>query len=294
MRVLITVCASSIGVMVVLPVYFIGSNYDVICKKNQKMCCLPLNCVSSPVSFIVRGCVFSVGIISLPDDFSVFNYHATYREIYKAGYRPPNCVSAPMSILGSTAFSTQKDYMVDGVFVPRLNQHTREGTAGWKMLQLPSLRKVAKDAESVMLNHLREHDRETFSKVLLFRVLVPNHLRICGTIFSSVALVGDLSDNHNHRHRDKGDLCTIFITLGKGIQGGSTLYWGGKHKGVGDRVSHSEKFCHGKFQVGPFDRVDHAGDHWIGPRGVICFYCNKKIYHHFLEHDNKVIAEILA
>ena len=248
----------------------------------------------SRYAFIVRGNVFSVGMIDLPDDFSVNNYDITYRNIYKTGYQPSNCVSAPMSILGSTAFSTHRDHMVDGIFVPRLNHRTREGTAGWKMLQLPSLRKVAKIAESEVLKHLRKHDRETFSKVLLSRLLVPDHLRICGTIFSSVALVGDLSDNHNHRHRDKGDLCSIFITLGKGIQGGSSLYWGGKHEGKGGIVLHREEFCHGKFQVGPFDKVDHAGENWTGPRGVMAFYMNKKIYYHFLERDNQILSSILA
>ena len=239
--------------------------------------------------FNVEGNVFNVGIMDLPKEFSVDEYAITYRDIFKNGYRPSNCNSAPMSILGSTAFSTCRSYMIDGVVVPRLNRFTRKGSRGWEMLQKPCLADVAKSAEKEVLNYLRKNDKKTLSKVLLFQHLVPEHLRICGTIFNSVALVGDLSDNHNHRHRDKMDMCSIFITLGKGINGGSTLYWGGKEN---DKVLHEEKFCHGKFQVGPFDKVDHAGSHWTGPRGVLSFYISKQIYNHFAVYDNKFMNEI--
>ena len=239
--------------------------------------------------FNVEGNVFNVGIMDLPNEFSENEYAIMYSNIFKNGYRPSNCNSAPMSILGSTAFCTRRDYMIDGVFVPRLNRCTQKGSKGWKMLQKPSLANVAKSAEKEVFEYLRNNDKETLSKVLLFQYLVPEYLRICGTIFNSVALVGDLSDNHNHRHRDKMDMCSIFITLGKGINGGSTLYWGSKEN---DEVLHEEKFCHGKFQVGPFDKVDHAGSHWTGPRGVLSFYISKQIYNHFMDHDNKFMNKI--
>ena len=239
--------------------------------------------------FNVEGNVFNVGIIDLPDGFSESKYAITYSNIFKNGYRPSSCKSAPMSILGSTAFPTGWSYMIDGVFVPRLNRFTRKGSKGWEMLQETSLVDVAKSAEKEVFKYLRDNDKETLSKVLLFQYLVPEYLRICGTIFNSVALVGDLSDNYNHRHRDRMDMCSIFITLGKGINGGSTLYWGSKENG---KVLHEENFCHGKFQVGPFDKVDHAGSHWTGPRGVLSFYISKQVYNHFMVHDNKFIDKL--
>ena len=240
---------------------------------------------SSRYAFNVEGNDFSVGMIDLPDDFSVDKYDKTYKKIYKAGYRPPCCRSAPMSILGSTVFNTLTKHRTEGVFVPRLNRFSREGTKGQGMLQLPSLTLVAQSAEQEVVKHLSNNDRETLSKALLFKLLAPDRFRVCGTFFNAVALVGDLSDNHNHRHRDKEDLCSIIVTLGKGISAGSTLYWGGSKED--DIVLHREEFCHGKFQVGPFDRVHHSGEFWTGPRGVLAFYLNKKMYQHFLEHGNK-------
>ena len=237
---------------------------------------------SSRCAFNVDGNVFSVGMIDLPHDFSEDNYVKTYLKICKSGYRPPNCKSAPMSILGSTVFNTLNKHRVEGVFVPRLNRFSRPGTNGWKMLKLPSLAQVAQRAEQEVINHLKKNDRETLQKALLFRLMAPEDFRVAGTFFNSVTLVGDLSDNHNHRHKDKHDLCSIIITLGKGVTAGSTLYWGGN-----DIVLHRENFLHGKFQVGPFDKVNHAGEAWNGPRGVLAFYLNKGIQQHFLQHGDR-------
>ena len=240
------------------------------------------NSPSSRCAFDVDGNVFSVGMIDLPDEFSEDDHVKTCLKIYNSGYRPPNCKSAPMSILGSTVFNTLTKHRVEGVFVPRLNRFSRQGTNGWKMLKLCSLAQVAQRAEQEVIKHLKKHDRETLQKALLFKEMAPDDFRVGGTLFNAVTLVGDLSDNHNHRHKDKHDLCSIIITLGKGVTGGSTLHWGGT-----DIILRREEFLHGKFQVGPFDKVNHAGDAWNGPRGVLAFYLNKGIQEHFFQHGDR-------
>ena len=50
-------------------------------------------------------------------------------------------------------------------------------------------------------------------------------------------------------------------------------------------------FKHGRFQVGPFDQVKHAGGFWSGPRGILSFYVNRAMYEHFLKHDNDLLLK---
>ena len=226
--------------------------------------------------------VFTIGMIDLPQDFTVENFQSVYKKIFTKGYRPP-CKSAPMSILGSTVFPTLQSYAIEGVYVPRLNKHSRVDSEGWQSLKLPSLVHVAKAAEKELIAHLRMHDKATLQKVLLFQHLVPDKFRVCGTVFNSVALVGNLENGENHKHRDEEDLCSIIITLGKDVSGGRTLYW------EGDKVIHAESFRHGKFQVGPFEKIFHSGERWTGPRGVLSFYINRKMYEHFWKHDNTLL-----
>ena len=96
---------------------------------------------------------------------------------------------------------------------------------GWQSLKLPSLVHVAKAAEKELIAHLRMHDKATLQKVLLFQHLVPDKFRVCGTVFNSVALVGNLENGENHKHRDEEDLCSIIITLGKDVSDVFCMPW---------------------------------------------------------------------
>ena len=124
------------------------------------------------------------------------------------------------------------------------------------------------------------------AKVLLFKELAPPELQLCGTIFHALALVGDLSNRHNHCHVDKHDLCSVIIMLGKGVTGGRTLYYD-----ENGQLVHHVPFKHGRFQAGPFDQVRHAGGSWSGPRGILSFYVNRAMYEHFLKHDNNLLLK---
>ena len=55
----------------------------------------------------------------------------------------------------------------------------------------------------------------------MFKEVVEEELRICGTIFIALALVGNLEDGHNHPHQDRKDLRSMVIVLGKELVGGA-------------------------------------------------------------------------
>ena len=48
---------------------------------------------------------------------------------------------------------------------------------------------------------------------------------------------------------------------------------------------HAVPFTHGQYQVGPFDKVVHAGEAWTGPRVVMSFYLNLPILKFFCQKN---------
>eukprot|EP01047_Picozoa_sp_COSAG01_P045682 COSAG01_NODE_4229_length_5223_cov_118.477752_2_plen_188_part_00 len=168
--------------------------------------------------------------------------------------------------------------------MPRPNKQSIPGMPGYAALQLPHVIALAQAAEAKMITYLRMHDTETLENVLWFKANVPSELRVCGTMFNAMTLVGDLRDGENHIHVDNNDLCSLIVMFGSGISGGNTLYYDGhKAKQPGNLV-HSEPFLHGKFQVGPFESKVHAGEHWTGRRGIISFYVNEAMFKHFQKY----------
>jgi hypothetical protein len=127
--------------------------------------------------------------------------------------------------------------------------------------------------------------------VLWFKDKVPTELRVCGTIFNAMALVGDLRNGFNHIHTDDNDICSLIIMLGTDILGGGTSYYDGPNANAPGNLVHTEPFVHGKFQVGPFESKVHAGDPWKGRRGIISFYVNNNMLNHFREYGCSLYNE---
>ena len=57
-------------------------------------------------------------------------------------------------------------------------------------------------------------------------------------------------------------------------------YDGVRNEELGDVVLRNN-FVHGQYQIGPFEKVFHAGEMWMGCRVVICLFLNKKLLDHF-------------
>ena len=117
--------------------------------------------------------------------------------------------------------------------------------------------------------------------------IYPTELTICNTIFTGMAVIGDLLTFNNkkfitnHSHANSNNLCSIFYIFGRDVEGGSTIYYDSKYD---KQVAHVKIFQHGKYQVGHFDSVYHEGSEWKGARGIVSFYVNKMVYYHFLKH----------
>ena len=232
---------------------------------------------------IIAGKPWNIGLFPLPDGLSVKNYNETYAELHKCGYNPIT-QSSPMSLFGGNIGPTGYNYQVRGVVVPRPNKASREGKPGFLALKRPSIIQLAQDAEKQMLRYLSEHDPKTLEMCQWFKDNVPEELRVCGTMFNAMALVGDLRDGTNHIHVDKNDLCSLIIMLGKDIEGGSTRYYDGPNAGNSGNIVHEEPFVHGKFQVGPYETTVHDGEPWKGRRGIISFYINRPMFQHFQKY----------
>ena len=110
-----------------------------------------------------------------------------------------------MSLYGGTIMATGRGYQVGGVVVPRPNAACREGKSGFHVLQRPYIIQFAEAAEQEMIQYLSKHDPETLQVCLWFKENVPAELRVCGTMFNAMALVGDLRDGNNHIHVDTND-----------------------------------------------------------------------------------------
>jgi hypothetical protein len=232
---------------------------------------------------VIAGKPWNIGPFPLPAEFSMENYDDTYAELHKRGYTP-STQSSPMSLFGGNIGTTSPKYQVGGVIVPRPNTASREGKPGFLALKRPSIIQLAQDAEKQMLRYLSEHDPKTLEMCQWFKDNVPEELRVCGTMFNAMALVGDLRDGTNHIHVDKNDLCSLIIMLGKDIEGGSTRYYDGPNAENPGNIVHEEPFVHGKYQVGPYEATVHDGEPWKGRRGIISFYINRPMYQHFRKY----------
>ena len=142
-----------------------------------------------------------------------------------------------------------------------------------------------------MNTHLEKHDPKLLLQLKHFKEDSPDSLRLAGTWFTGMAIIGNLKinknkeKNHNHPHKDRNDMCSIFLQLGINVIGGETLYF--DHSG--ENIVHKEQFEHGKFQVGPFDQSIHGANYWTeGCRGVISLYTNRLIYDHLDTFDTDV------
>ena len=156
------------------------------------------------------------------------------------------------------------------------------------------MKKLAKDVETHALGYAGRNNPALLRTLEAAKATIPSELRVCDTLFTAIALVGDGKDGLNHEHLDDHDVISIFVTLGQDITGGSTLYFDStsfsKKDPSGSRGSqvHAVAFEHGQYQVGPFEEVVHAGDKWTGPRVVMSFYLNRPILDHFRQYGDQV------
>lgn len=142
------------------------------------------------------------------------------------------------------------------------------------------------------IKHYKKHDPQLLQHLRAFKKS-PQEWRICNTMFTSMALVGDLCNGENHFHRDKNDLVSVILMLGsKEVTGGSTWYFEDEQQE--NTPQHKEKMEHGKFQVGPFDIVNHLGSPWTNEQGIISFYVRRDVFQHFIMFGVKLYNDMIT
>lgn len=138
-----------------------------------------------------------------------------------------------MFLFGSTIMATCSKYQFikqDGEngMLPRLNTASRPGGDGATMLQQLWLVEMAQNAERLAREYAARHNSGIIDVLDEAKRIIPTELRIAGTSFTALALVGDLKPGDNHQHLDDHDVISIFTTVGDNdVTGGRTLYYDG-------------------------------------------------------------------
>jgi hypothetical protein len=242
--------------------------------------------------------VFERGPAELPAQLDAINYANVYKDMMEAGNSYGSVQSSPMTLFGSSIGPCGDPYRYqreDGThgMLPRLLTASRPGKSAHNVMQQPWLKSFATQMETRALQYAQKNDPQLFDVLLEAQKCIPQELRVCETVFTAMALVGDCKDGFNHEHMDENDVISIFVTLGQGITGGRTLYFDGTEldkqdlSGTRGEQIHAVEFVHGQYQVGPFEEVIHSGEQWKGPRGVMSFYLNRKILDFFRKPNDE-------
>ena len=97
-------------------------------------------------------------------------------------------------------------------------------------------------------------------------------------------------------------MISLFFTLGDdSVTGGKTLYYDGNksfkrndpYSTCGNLVANT-KFVHGKYHIGPFERVVHGGQQCNGPRVLMSYFLNEQMLQHFRKYGRKPYDEQLS
>ena len=130
-----------------------------------------------------------------------------------------------------------------------------------------------------MYEYSRNYDADLLVIICKAKMSIPPELRISGSCFTGIALVGscdaesghaESGHNHSHSHRDSNDVISLFVTLGDdSVTGGRALYYdGGKafkrtdpYSNCGNIVA-VNTFVNVNYQIGPFEHVVQAGQPW--------------------------------
>ena len=185
--------------------------------------------------------------------------------------------------------------------LPRPVVSCRPGNFGHLLLNEDNwLRYLSQIVECHTLYLLKDDNksmsREILEKTKVCKKIIPKCLRICGTFFTSMIVVGDFSGTgYIPLHTDKDDYINAIVSIGNSeVSGGSTVYYSGKNNKQFAHKQYTIPFKHGQIQIGYFDDVLHGADTWEnGCRGVINFSMKKKIFKHFQQYGMKYYSQFV-
>ena len=109
--------------------------------------------------------------------------------------------------MGSTIGPTGDPYRYkkpDGShgILPRLLVESRHGKPAFNALQQPWVTKFVQQAHGKALAYADKHSPEIAAEMRDAIEKIPGELRVCGTAFTALAVIGDGTDGMNHPHLD--------------------------------------------------------------------------------------------
>lgn len=235
---------------------------------------------------------FEHGPAHLPAELSLENYPETYTEVFNAGDTYGSANSAPMRLLGATIGPSNGKYLfpkpggTNGI-LPRLLVGSRSSTTGAAVLQEPWMVALAEELWAHNIAYAERSDLAMLASMKEAMEIIPSELLIGNTGFCTLAAIGDLADNHNHKHKDGNDVTSCFVTLGHGVSGGSTVYYNGPDATNAGDLIHTVPLQHGRFQTGAFHHVLHATTPWTGPRATLSFFLRRDLLDHFKQYGHE-------
>ena len=172
--------------------------------------------------------------------------------------------------------------------LPRPYPKSKPGSTGFNLMMRDWFREMVLDVEKTVIFFLKTlHPNKQEGKKILkvmkqVRKHVPYELRISGSCFTHMSLIGKLDTNGNIRpHFDEKDVITALIHLGAGVTGGSTQYYSGLTTNQKGRIEKNISFQHGQIQVGCYNSTLHGVSDWTGKRGCINLNLKMCILEHF-------------
>ena len=120
--------------------------------------------------------------------------------------------------------------------------------------------------------------------------IIPNSLRICGSVFTNLTITTNSRGEAVKPHMDEDDIMTAVLHIGDVTKGGETEYYHG-HSEVKKQLKHRAHlipFKHGKLQLGYFHKVNHGVRKWSAKesRYALNFIMKKSVYDHFDDYGD--------
>ena len=220
----------------------------------------------------------------------------SWENIYKALVGSGTYVKTPKRAIanycyGSTITACKWPIYIKGgkhYILPRPYPKSKPGSTGFQIMMRDWFREFVRDVENSAIFFLKElHPNTEESKKILklmleTRKFVPYELRIAGSCFTHMSLIGKLDPKGEiPPHFDEKDVITALVHLGSGVTGGSTLYYSGLTTEKKGETKKGIDFRHGQIQVGCYNTTLHGVERWSGKRGCINFNLKESILNHF-------------
>ena len=172
--------------------------------------------------------------------------------------------------------------------LPRPMSYCKPGSKAWNYMNQPWFCSLVKDMEMFTMQHVTKFASNCSNMNLILRRIkyiednIPSSLRICGTIFTQMVLVGENNISSDMPlHLDKQDLLSCILTLGDVKSGGATQYYSGDKVNNNNKLLHEIEFVHGRIQIGQYDKIVHGVQSWIGTRLTVNLNIKIPLIQHF-------------